>query len=51
MGNLANVLLEKETIERTDLLEVLGDRPWKEMTTYEEYVHGTGSMEEDTAEL
>jgi len=48
LGNLANVLLEKETIERTDLLEVLGDRPWKEMTTYEEYVHGTGSMEEDT---
>ena len=48
LANLANVLLEKETIERTDLLEVLGERPWKEMTTYEEYVDGTGSMEEDT---
>ena len=26
LENLAKVLLEKETIERTDLLEVLGDR-------------------------
>lgn len=48
LANLATVLLEKETIERDDLLEVLGPRPWKEMTTYEEYVDGTGTFEEDT---
>jgi len=48
LEKLALVLLEHETIERKDLVEVLGDRPFKEMTTYEEYVEGTGSMEEDT---
>ena len=45
---MANVLLEKETIERADLLASLGERPFKEMTTYEEYVEGTGSIEENT---
>jgi len=39
------VLLEKETIERADLIEVLGDRPFKEMTTYEEYVDETNSKD------
>ena len=48
MGALAEVLLEKETIEREDLLECLGARPWTEMTTYEEYVANTGSVDEDT---
>merc|ERR1712212_82781 len=41
LHNLANVLLEKETIERDDLIEILGKRPFEEMTTYEEYVAGT----------
>ena len=48
LENLANVLLEKETIERQDLVTTLGERPFKEMTTYEEYVEGTGSIEENT---
>merc|ERR1712106_330417 len=45
LEKLALVLLEKEAIERTDLIEVLGDRPFKEMTTYEEYVDETNSKD------
>jgi AFG3 family protein len=41
-------LLEKEIIKRDDLIELLGQRPYKEKTTYEEFVEGTGSFEEDT---
>ena len=72
LENLANVLLEQETIERADLIKVLGkflnfstdkmlakymygvflelsfvsgDRPFKEMTTYEEYVDETSAKD------
>ena len=34
---LALVLLEKETIERDTMVEVLGPRPWAEKTTYEDF--------------
>ena len=47
---LAQVLLDKEVLEREDMVAVLGPRPWAEKTSYDDFVAGTGGdRAEDSA--
>jgi len=40
-------LLEKEVLNRDDMIDLLGARPFLEKSTYEEFVAGTGGEEEN----
>ena len=49
--SLAKVLLDKKVLEREDMVEVLGPRPWAEKTSYDDFVAGTGGDNPEDREL
>lgn len=45
---MAKRLLEKEILDRADMVELLGPRPFHEKSSYEELVEGSGEYDDDT---
>ena len=51
---LAELLLEQEGLGRGDMVRVLGERPWAEKTSYDDFVVGAGGSDQsdrDTTDL
>ena len=48
---LVKVLLEKDVLEREDMVEVLGPRPWSEKTSYDDFVAGTSKSDKDDDDI
>ena len=48
---LSEVLLEKDVLEREDMVEVLGPRPWSEKTSYDDFVAGTSKSDKDDDDI
>lgn len=49
VDKVATRLLERETIGRDDMIELLGARPFKEKLTFEEFLSGTKAEEKSNA--
>ena len=48
---LAELLLEQEVLEREDMVRILGERPWAEKTSYDDFVVGSPSSHQDIPNL
>lgn len=42
MSQVAKRLLEREILEKSDMVELLGPRPFRDKSTYEEFVEELG---------